>query len=234
MNEGLGEIDSSTLAGRAYDALREAIISGDLGPREKITERDLAARLAVSPTPIREALRRLEQDGLIERKGPRLVQVVDFDDPAAREVRLAEGALRGVAARLAARNATPEQLARMENLLDAGDRELARLQSERPDAEGLTRADLAPLLDLTREFHAELNQGCNNPVVLKLLGLVDAFSLVERRQNLAGELGAGGGRAALERFHEHRTIFEAVRDGDTTAVERLMREHARVDEYERR
>lgn len=223
----LRHLESPTLADQAYDALREAIIVGELAPSEKITERGLAERLSVSPTPVREALRRLEQDRLVERRGPRLVQVVALDSDEAAEVRLAELALRGVAARLAAANATDAQVRRMEALLEAGDAELARLEALHPDGQSLTTDDLAPLLEITRRFHAELNEGCNNPVVLRLLSQVEAFSLAARQQRLSSELGAEGVQGALARYHEHRAVLDAVRAGDAGAVEDLMREHSR-------
>jgi len=235
-NEGenaLRQLDSTTLADQAYGAIREAIVSGELESREKITERGLAERLSVSATPVREALRRLEQDGLVERTGPRTVQVVDFDDRSVAEIRMAEGALRVVAARLAATNATKDQLARMEALLDAGDREIARLQALDPDGTSLTTADLAGILRSTREFHAELNEGCNNPVVLRLLRTVDAFNLAALPRNLSVEVSHGGGPDAAERYSDHRRIFEAVRDGDAAEAERLMTEHAHANHYAR-
>jgi DNA-binding GntR family transcriptional regulator len=227
----LQHLSSATLADQAYEALREAIISGELASKEKVTERGLAERLAVSPTPVREALRRLEQDRLVERRGPRLVQVADLEGPAADELRFVEGSLRAVAARLAAGNATAIQLGRMEQLLDEGDRELARLAASDRSPDTLTADDLAPVLDVTRRFHAALNEGCNNPVVLRMLSLVDAFSLAGRRRRLAGELGVADDRSALERFQQHRAIFEAVRAGDGDTAERLMREHSAVDTF---
>lgn len=227
----LQHLSSATLADQAYEALREAIISGELASLEKVTERGLAERLAVSPTPVREALRRLEQDRLVERRGPRLVQVADLEGPAADELRFVEGALRAVAARLAAGNATAIQLGRMEQLLDEGDRELARFDAAGRSPDALTADDLAPVLDVTRRFHAALNEGCNNPVVLRMLSLVDAFSLAGRRRRLAGELGVDDHRSARERFQQHRVIFEAVRAGDGDTAERLMREHSAVDTF---
>jgi DNA-binding GntR family transcriptional regulator len=225
----LRRLDAATLADRAYDALREAIISGELAPGEKITERGLAERLAVSATPVREALRRLEQDRLVERRGPRLVQVAALDDGNAREVRLAEGALRAVAARLAVANATDAQRDRMAGLLDAGDAELARLQAAAAGDRPLTSAELTRLLDITRAFHAALNEACNNDVILRLLSLVDAFRLAARHQRLSAELSDDGAAAALERFAEHRAVFDALQAGDADAVERLMRAHAQAD-----
>lgn len=227
----LKHLSSATLADQAYEALREAIISGELASQEKVTERGLAERLAVSPTPVREALRRLEQDRLVERRGPRLVQVVDFGGQVAEELRLVEGALRAVAARLAARNATPIQLGRMEQLLDEGDAALRRLEGSERSPGTLRADDLAPVLEVTRHFHAALNEGCNNPVVLRMLSLVDAFSLAGSRRRLAGELGVADHRSSLERYQQHRAIFEAVRAGDGDTAERLMREHAAVDTY---
>lgn len=226
------QLRSATLADQAYDAIREAIISGELAPNEKITERGLAEQLAVSPTPVREALRRLEQDHLVVRTGPRTVQVTDFDGKAATEIILAEGALRIVAARLAATNATREQIAEMERTLDAGDRELARLQSSPPETT-LTVADLAPLLKITRDFHAQLNEGCNNPVILRLLSMVDAFNLAARPLQLSVEVHSGGADAAADRYHEHRTMLDAVRAHDADNVERLMTEHTRSDDFTR-
>ena len=66
-----------TLAERTYRAVRSAIGTGLLRGGEKITERGLAERFEVSPTPVREAIRRLEQDGLIQRTGPRTVELTE-------------------------------------------------------------------------------------------------------------------------------------------------------------
>lgn len=223
----LRELSSPTLADQAYDALREAIITGELASAEKITERGLAARLAVSPTPVREALRRLEQDQLVQRSGPRTVQVAAFDDARAAEVRLAEGSLRAVAARLAAANATPAQLAGIERLLDEGDAEQARLLARADQGHTVTVDDLTDLLATTRRFHQALNEASNNPVVLRLLSLVDAFSLAHRRQKLRSELRQSEARETMtSRYAEHRAVFEAVRAGDGDEAERLMRAHA--------
>ncbi len=221
------ELSSPTLADQAYDALREAIISGELTPAEKITERGLAARLAVSPTPVREAVRRLEQDQLVERTGPRSVQVVDLDGDRAAEIRLIEGTLRATAARLAAANATPAQLARLGQLLDEGDAERARLRDRVAAGERIGVDDLGDLLAITRRFHHGLNEASGNPVLIRLLGLVDAFSLAYRRGRLRDELSDdSSGGAMVNRYAEHRAVLDAVRIGDGDLAERLMRDHA--------
>jgi DNA-binding GntR family transcriptional regulator len=228
----LPQLTSPTLADQAYDALRDAIISGDLAPREKITERGLADRLAISPTPVREALRRLEQDHLIERLGPRSVQVTELDDGTAQEIRLVEGTLRALAARLAATNATDAQLDRIGQLLDEGDAALEELRAAKASDEPLLPTDLAPVLQATREFHLALNEASNNLVLLRMLSLVDAFSLTQRLRNLDGELRVGheAYERVLHRYDEHRVIFDAVRSGDGPRAEQLMLGHAARDE----
>lgn len=224
------ELSSPTLADQAYDALREAIISGELAPGEKITERGLAARLAVSPTPVREALRRLEQDQLVQRTGPRAVQVAALDDAQAAEIRLIEGTLRATAARLAATNATAAQLAGLARLLDEGDAEQARLKARAAAGHEIAVEDLADLLAVTRRFHQALNEASGNAVLIRLLSLVDAFSLAHRREKLRGELRRDQTREAMtQRYAEHRTLLEAVQAGDPDEAERLMRAHAAPD-----
>lgn len=226
---GLPELSSATLADRAYDALREAIISGELAPGEKITERGLADRLTVSPTPVREALRRLEQDQLVLRSGPRTVQVAALDDDRADEIRMVEGALRAIAARLAAGNATPGQLERMGRLLDEGDTERARLQAMTDDGETVTVAAMAGLLDITRRFHDALNEASANPVLLRLLRLVDAFRLADQHRKLEGEIRRDETQDMGRRYEQHRAMYDAVRSGDGVEAERLMRVHAQLD-----
>ncbi|WP_308216130.1 GntR family transcriptional regulator [Pseudonocardia humida] len=90
---------------QAYAAVREAIMTGVLPRGGKVTERGLAESLKISPTPVREALRRLEQDRLVKREGPRSVRVAQFDDAESLQITMIEDALRALAARLAAVNA---------------------------------------------------------------------------------------------------------------------------------
>ncbi|HEY0688452.1 MAG TPA: GntR family transcriptional regulator, partial [Kribbella sp.] len=117
----LPHLSSSTLGDQAYAAIRDAIVAGTLPRGEKVTERGLAESLNISPTPVREAIRRLEQDRLVERIGPRSVRVAKFGEKELREVTLIEDALRALSARLAAENATTGQIEEMRALLDAAD-----------------------------------------------------------------------------------------------------------------
>src|SRR3979411_2401868 len=75
------------LSDAAYHELRRMIVDGELGPGARLTERALAKLLQISPTPIREAIQRLEQEWLIERRGPRTVVVAGAKPRHARGAR---------------------------------------------------------------------------------------------------------------------------------------------------
>src|SRR5260370_40313115 len=98
-----------TLSDQAYRALREEITSGALQPGQRLTERSLAEHLGVSPTPVREALQRLEHERLIERDAVRAIRGADPSVARLHELSLIESALRGVAARLAAERAADHE-----------------------------------------------------------------------------------------------------------------------------
>jgi DNA-binding GntR family transcriptional regulator len=104
-SDALRLVIGPALSDRAYTALREAITDGRYLPGARLTERALAANLGISPTPAHEALRRLEYERLIERDAVRTIRVADPSTSQLYDLTLIEAALRGVAARLAARNA---------------------------------------------------------------------------------------------------------------------------------
>src|SRR5882724_8942574 len=109
---------AESLGSRAYQALRQQIAVGGLAPGERVTERGLAARLGVSATPIREALRRLEQERLIERSGPRAITIAAHPEATLRELMYAETVIRAAAARFATAKITDRTLDEMQSLVD--------------------------------------------------------------------------------------------------------------------
>src|ERR1700758_22218 len=110
---------ADSLAEQAYQVIREGIATGLFSAGERVTERGLAARLNVSATPVREALRRLEQEGLIERVSARQLRVVDHSLGTLRELLLAGAALRALEARFATHKITEAALDRMAALMEA-------------------------------------------------------------------------------------------------------------------
>ena len=196
---------SETLGEQAYFAIRNAITSGVLKPGERITERGLAGRLGVSPTPVREALRQLEQEGLVVRTPNRGVSVSDMPSASVAEMLLIQAALRGVAARLAAEKITEEELAEVQAVLQ---------ESE----EMLDTGDAETLLALADRFHTIVNEASRNMALLKFLDTIMAFDPIDRLQILKD-------REARTGFEEHKEIAAALAARDKERAEALMRSH---------
>jgi len=214
-----------TLADRTYRAAKDAIAAGELRQGEKITERGMAERFAVSPTPVREAIRRLEQDGLIERTGPRTVVVATMGDSAIQELAEVEIALRGLVARFAARHATPAQLDELDAILDEADDLLIVVQKRHADGEPVDR-QVAKLLDTMQRFNDAVNTCAGNPVLVRLLEQTRVFTRDERRARLLEHVAAND-RFGLDRYASHRAFVRALRAADAPTAESIVMTDAR-------
>jgi DNA-binding GntR family transcriptional regulator len=207
-----------TLAGQAYQVLRDDITMRRLPPGERITERGLAERLGISPTPVREALRRLEHERLVERIDKRSLVVADPPIAQMIELTRVEAALRGVAARLATANAS--------------NAELEQIRSAYADIEALEAtpivdaAEYAAVLPATRRFHRLIDEASHNPMLIDMIATATAFDERFRlhtyevlRERSTGSDWFG------HRLRQHRPILDALlaRDGDR--AEETMREH---------
>jgi DNA-binding GntR family transcriptional regulator len=201
---------AESLAEQAYQAIREGIATGLFSAGERVTERGLATRLSVSATPVREALRRLEQEGLIERVSARELRVVDHSFGTLRELLLTGAVLRALEARFATHKITDAALDRMAGLVEAlvGGRE----------------TDIAGQLRIAREFDMEIERAADNPM---LRSMILSLSIIgqERRarsvqsMHLHPEIGA-------RRVQGHRDMLAAFRSRDPDLVEQVFRRHA--------
>ncbi len=149
---------ADSLAEQAYRAIREGIATGLFSAGERVTERGLAARLNVSATPVREALRRLEQEGLIERVSARQLRVVDHSSGTLRELLLAGAVLRALEARFATHKITEAALDRMAAIVEAQSSE-----------QGI---DIPERLRIAREFDVEIERAAGNPTLRRAAGAI--------------------------------------------------------------
>jgi len=198
--------DARSLSDRAYYRIRELIVSLELPPGSLISERELMERLGLGRTPVREALRTLTRERLVEvypRRGM-FVSRVDVRDLAGlSEVR---AALESHAARLAAGRATEADRAEIEVLLE----ELEQAGGE--DGE-------RTLIDLDQRIHRHVYRCAHNPFLeatlneYYVLTLRIWFLALERVVRLEDAVG------------EHRELLEAIRDGDPERAEQAMRRH---------
>jgi DNA-binding GntR family transcriptional regulator len=196
---------------RLYDELTRAIVSGELAPGEKLSEPVIARRHGASRAPVREAIRRLQQRGLVTyaaHQGVRVAQPTAREFLALLDVREAN---EGMAARLAAANMSAAEAEALEALV-AGHRgdiernpEGAYLQEE-PEA----------------DFHIRIARGSANPILAELLceQFYPRLLLCRRLHTTV----PGRGREA---WHEHVRIAEAIRQRDGELAEILMRRHIR-------
>jgi DNA-binding GntR family transcriptional regulator len=197
-----------TLADQAYRALREEIISGKLKPGERLTERHLATRLGVSPTPIREALQRLEHEHLIQRTDTRRLLVAEPSVHRLYELTLIEAALRGAGARLAAENATDKELAAIEQTHAAFTDTLSPEQA----------------LAAARKLHELIDRASHNETLITMIATATAFDWQFRLETIPDIFGDNQKRA-LDRHREHGRIVTALKARDGETAEKLMREH---------
>jgi DNA-binding GntR family transcriptional regulator len=215
---------NETLAERTYRAVRSAIGTGQLRGGEKVTERGLAERFDVSPTPVREAIRRLEQDGLIERTGPRTVTVAAIPPAAIEDLAEVEVALRGLVARFATRHATPAQLDELDAILDDADDLMIVVQQRRRAGDPAER-QINALLDVMQRFNDAVTACAGNPVLARLLEQTRVFSPTEGRARRLDRIAAGTW-TGLDRYATHRAFVRALRERDADRAERIVLDDA--------
>ena len=223
--EQLASLESTSLAERAYQQLRESIVDGLLAPGERVTERGLAERLSVSATPIREAIKRLKADGLLEQHSPRTVCVTGPIHATPQHLAEVEIALRGLVARFAALHASEADIANLSDLLDSAE-DQSRLYNARV-AEGLPiDGHHEQLYTRIQEFNSAIVASTHNPVLIRLFEQTRALSSTERRERTLRRLREDPtfGRS---RWDSHRSTLQAIRARDPERAERTAIERAR-------
>ena len=191
-----------------YDRLRELIVSGELPAR--VSETDLAARLQVSRTPVREALERLHGDGLVDAHG-RGVRLVSLDLDELRSVYRVRAALEALAAELLAERQRAGEIA------PAAFIELDRLAAA---ADTATRAaDLSAGAASNRAFHLRIAELAANPPALDALRRIWDQIVVSTRRSLIAPRRASAVDA------EHRRLLAAIGAGDAPGAAEAARAH---------
>lgn len=187
----------------AYTLILEAIDTGVYRPGDRLVESELADRFGVSRTPIREALQRLETQSLLARDGRSLI-VASLDHNQLSELYVVRAELEGLAARLAARHATPEEVRVLRDMVDE-DRALLN------DPSALSRAN--------RRFHKQIHLASHNRYLVQQLDLVHRSMALMATTSLAAE---GRGEDALK---EHSAIVHAIETHDENGAYMALKDH---------
>lgn len=199
-----GSSAQASRADQVQQQILQSIRKGHFQPGDRIRETEVAKSFGVSRTPVREALRRLESDGLLSFESWRGVVVSKLDRQQVSELYAMREVLEGTAARMAAQH------------IDAADIELLRVLLEQAEA---SSDDPARLAQLNRKLHQTIYTAAHNQYLLQTLGqLENALAL------LRGTTYAVPGRAQSAAA-EHREIVEAICTRNADAAELAARAH---------
>lgn len=206
-----GTTPARDLSESAYARIRAAIRDGGLAPGERLTETDLATRFGVSRTPVRQAIARLEAEGLLTHEPRRGLSVTRPDHQQVVELYVMREVLEGAAARLAAQHASETEIAAM-----------AEIVAQEPSCFG----DAQALATVNQRLHGLLYLAAHNRYLLRSLEQLAAT------MSLLPTLLTHGGRA--EQAHaEHRAILQAIVARDGEGAEAAARRHARAAQKHR-
>ena len=228
MNPVLDPItDQHSLQERTYQALRAALLAGRYVPGERIYEGDIAKALGVSRNPVREAVRRLQQDGLLFVRPHNGIWVASIPAEEIEDVYLIRGALEAIAAGLAAERMTDEEIDELGDIVTEQERAADRASAVPSAPVSASQAD---------HFHHAIHMGARSPRLLTMLEQI--YAQVTHFRNLTLRVP---GRATVS-ARGHRAIYDSIRRRDALDADRLMRGHIddarrvlllRLDEAER-
>lgn len=189
-----------------YKTLREAILTQLIGPGTRLAEEDVAGGFGISRTPVREAILRLEAEGLAERSSGRTAFVTEISPREIVEIYEVRSAIDGLSAELAAARIDPPALSGLEwaneQMRQAGE-----------------RGDFATMAGLNLEFHEQLAKASGNTFLLQMLVAVH-----DRVRRFPGTTFSHGDRWQVA-VEEHDAILNALRARDPAECARLAREH---------
>ena len=196
---------STSLADQVFDKLENDIIQGIYKRGELLTELKLVEQLGVSRTPIREALRRLEQERLIEDtgKGSRVLGITEEDLQDIMNIRQR---IEGLAAYYAAKNMTPEGLKELTHIVD-----LQEFYFSKRDKEHLREVD--------DQFHDLICALSGRSVV------ADTLTPLMRKTRRYRRIAIDNWERTTSTMNEHRAIFEAIASGNAEQAEQLTTQH---------
>jgi len=196
---------NSTLTSRVYEVLKDKILNMELPPGTRLKDGELAESLGVSNTPVREAIRQLEKDGLVETIPYRGNFVRKMSVEEVCEIYDVRMVLEALAARLAVDKSTPEQLKRIRTKVEEYERAF-----ENDDISLGLEADFA--------FHDLIAQASGNKTLLEMLrGLATRVHVLRQMDK--------GKTRRRESLEDHKTIYRALKEKDAKKAEEAIIQH---------
>ncbi len=197
---------ASTLEEKVYNILEDQILSRKLRAGDSVTEMKLSKELGVSRTPVREALQRLDREGLIRLRPNKGAVVVGISERDLIDIYKIRTRLEGLAARIAAENADETLVRQLSDNI-----ELTEFY--------MSKGNIEKLKDLDSDFHDIIYQYCQSRILGKTLSELHRYIVCYRKLSLSV-------KGRLEKsLAEHREIVEAIKKGDAAGADALMSAH---------
>ncbi len=200
--------DKYSLRGKVYDRIREDILNGIYKEHEELKEATLGERMGVSRTPVREALRQLELEGLVEiipNKGARVTGITKKDIEDIYQIRYL---LEGLSARWATEHVTEDQLEKMEETLYLTDFHTKK-------------GNYAQVYELDSQFHELMYEASGSKILNHILSDFHMYVTRIRKASLAME------NRSKNSTEEHRAILEAIKERDADKAEMCAHTHVK-------
>ena len=198
--------DKYSLRGRVFNKLREDILSGKYQDHEELKEVAIGEELGVSRTPVREAFRQLELEGLIQIVPNKGAYVTGITAKDVKDIYMIRSSLEGMCARLATENITEEQLEELEENVY-----LASFHASKGHMEQMTELD--------NRFHHILYEACDSKMLEKMLQDFHQYVMRIRKKTLSTK------ERGIASNEEHRQIMEAIKAKNPDEAQRLANMH---------
>ena len=199
------QVKFTSRADAVFERLESDILTGKYKKGEVLTETELSNALNVSRTPVREAIRRLEQENLLKEtpKGHVVIGVSPQDIVDIYDIRLQ---IEGVATKLCAEKISKDKLEEMREVID-----LQEFYTQKSVADKIKGAD--------SKFHELIYENCGSEIYNSIL------SSLHRKVQRIRSVSVSDQERAVKAVDEHREIFSAIENGDGALAEKLMTEH---------
>jgi len=198
--------DNNSLSVRVFEELEESILNGMIKPGEHLTEMKLSSELGVSRTPIREAIRMLEQKGLVQIIPNKAVVVLGINEKDLEDIYTMRMYIEGLGSRWAAINITEEQIKELAEIVD-----LQEFYQTKNSTEQINQLD--------SKFHEKIFEFSNSRTLQHTLS--DLHHMIQHYRHISFN-SSGRADKAIE---EHRQIFDALANHDQDAAEKLTIQH---------
>ena len=200
------EYQEQSLGGQIFNRIRDDILSGNYTPGEELKEATLGKQLGVSRTPVREALRQLDLEGLVEIAPNRGAKVIGISRKDVEDIYHMRARLEGLAARKAAEQIKEEELAELEEVIL-----LSEFHVKKPESKQMVRLD--------GRFHEIMYRASGSRMLEHVLTDFLHYVKMARSHSVKTE------HRAQESVKEHKRILEAIRQRDGDLAEQLAHQH---------